>query len=147
MTAPAERQAGLREALVREIDKRVGPLDWPNGLADRVLAAIDAALAAQVPAQELDVELLARAIEATPLHEHSKPNPPRLTKAEWAAAIAAEYRALGDESKEEGAAEHEHYWVDAADDETGWHCTACGVTEYPEPPFGAEAGPEEPDRP
>ena len=53
-------------------------------------------------------------------------------------------RALGVESKEGGAAEHEHYWVDAADDETGWHCTICGVTEYPEPPFGAEAVPEEP---
>jgi hypothetical protein len=27
--------------------------------------------------------------------------------------------------------DHEHYWVDAPDDETGWHCTICGVTEYP----------------
>jgi hypothetical protein len=31
---------------------------------------------------------------------------------------------------------HEHYWVDAYDDETGWHCTICGLTEYPgEPPL------------
>jgi hypothetical protein len=36
--------------------------------------------------------------------------------------------------------DHEHYWVDAADDETGWHCTICGLTEYPEtPPYGAES--------
>lgn len=38
------------------------------------------------------------------------------------------------DKRQAGAAEHEHYWVDAADDETGWHCTICGVTEYPEPP-------------
>lgn len=28
------------------------------------------------------------------------------------------------------APSHEHYWVDAPDDETGWHCTICGLTEY-----------------
>lgn len=26
---------------------------------------------------------------------------------------------------------HKHYWVDAPDDETGWHCTICGLTKYP----------------
>lgn len=31
----------------------------------------------------------------------------------------------------EGLREHEHYWVDAPDDETGWYCTICGLTEYP----------------
>ena len=30
--------------------------------------------------------------------------------------------------------DHEHYWVDAFDDETAWHCTICGVTEYPDDP-------------
>jgi hypothetical protein len=35
--------------------------------------------------------------------------------------------------------DHEHYWVDAPDDETGWHCTICGVTEYP----GEEVDPED----
>ena len=31
----------------------------------------------------------------------------------------------------EPPADHEHYWTDAPDDETGWHCTICGLTEYP----------------
>ena len=34
--------------------------------------------------------------------------------------------------------DHEHYWVDAPDDETGWYCTICGETEYPgDPGIGA----------
>jgi hypothetical protein len=37
-----------------------------------------------------------------------------------------------------GGLDHEHYWTDAPDDETGWHCTICGLTEYP----GAEAAGE-----
>ncbi len=36
-------------------------------------------------------------------------------------------------------APHEHYWVDAAEDEQGWHCTICGVTEYP----GGEFDPDD----
>jgi len=26
---------------------------------------------------------------------------------------------------------HKHDWTDAFDDETGWHCTICGLTLYP----------------
>ena len=29
------------------------------------------------------------------------------------------------------APDHEHYWIDAPDDETGWYCTICGETNYP----------------
>lgn len=31
----------------------------------------------------------------------------------------------------EPTVEHEHYWIDAPDDETAWYCPSCGVTEYP----------------
>lgn len=31
----------------------------------------------------------------------------------------------------EPSSEHEHDWVDAPDDETGWYCPTCGVTDYP----------------
>jgi hypothetical protein len=39
---------------------------------------------------------------------------------------------------------HEHYWVDARDDETGWHCTICGTTEYPGGEFDPEDAVESP---
>jgi rubrerythrin len=53
--------------------------------------------------------------------------------AEVAAMDAVEHaRARAASVDDEGV--HEHYWVDASDDETGWHCTVCGLTEYPGDP-------------
>ena len=49
------------------------------------------------------------------------------------------------------ASDHEHYWIDAYDDETGWYCTRCGLTEYPgrdetdRPPVSGEGQPRYPD--
>ncbi len=37
---------------------------------------------------------------------------------------------------------HEHYWVDPPDDETAWHCIACGLTEYPGDPGIGQTGQE-----
>lgn len=54
--------------------------------------------------------------------------------AEWATdrsklhIAAKEAAALAASVTDEG---HEHYWTDAHDDEEAWHCTICGVTEYP----------------
>jgi len=49
--------------------------------------------------------------------------------------ILAALAALPDDGRE-----HEHYWVDAPDDETAWHCSICGVTEYPALPDDGREG-------
>jgi len=68
-------------------------------------------------------------------HTHSS-NPFAATPAPDSGAETAEDVDFGEGAPSKP--DHEHYWVDAHDDETGWHCTICGVTEYPDPPLYAD---------
>jgi hypothetical protein len=42
----------LREAILNGIDERIRPVEWPNGMADRVIGAIDAALRQALEGEE-----------------------------------------------------------------------------------------------
>ena len=120
--SPRDRQVGLREAVedvLTTLERVVTDSEsqHPGGWGPDVTTVADlrdcqavlrAALAAQVPAQEerLDVERLARAWwhcvnePEEGSWEHASDADVHNAKA-WAIEIAAEYRTLGDESKEE----------------------------------------------
>lgn len=45
----------LRAAILNGIDERIRPVEWPNGMADRVIGAIDAALRQALEGEEADL--------------------------------------------------------------------------------------------
>jgi len=63
--------------------------------------------------------------------DHAMPPCGEIADRAFRAARASREAALDDS--------HEHWWVDAPDDEMGWHCVSCGRTEYP----GGEFDPED----
>ena len=117
LPAPDERQVGLREALTQLRDAAQAyrgrrAVQWDDPTEEPLTNALivaGRALAAPAEEERLDVERLAKALhEMEGPGKHSRPRHTRQIcpgpghHTADAERVAAEYRALGDESKEEG---------------------------------------------